>query len=579
MLCFSWISQAKEFSSSFVHNKIDSSIISLSLTQKEEEPAALILHVPLNTVTEPYGILSWNPKNVQENVCLFKGYVEHIQQEKGIAIVYLKAFQDESSWLRIAKEFRSKETFCPYFFDDEDMRPESVLADQLFVPYWCPVSGKCKLSHVTSSLEVFHPKENVHIINYCQNPGINKLKIVLRAQWIQQVQGIVNVFPWIESAFPNKEVATYTPESLKKIWPKSGTLLGNSGYRVLHSELIVNQRKHEFLTLSNPDRIVQRYVFDGSLWIFWNLKQKRKEVIQTVWPSEVPGKSIELHWNLGAITSAQAIDGWSPVRAYKTGDYVRFGQQIFESIDDHYSSIFQENVHWKLHEERTKELFFTIQSSFFLTEFGKRAFDFALQRAYKIWLMAARCCHLEIKGSIEALLGITLEHQLILEYPKNNTFSGKVTQYTLSSCQGISSISVLVSGLHPNSWKSCDIKSVSYQDASCYAMNYSDGWYDDPEKKEGKKGAQYAAYYHSKPKDLYAYGQFFLGDQLLDKIDVRCVDTDQFQALESTTSHVFRSRFLRPTSIRLHFRKLKGCAALQHHICVKMFQGLTAFSP
>ncbi|ETZ04628.1 MULTISPECIES: hypothetical protein [Holospora] len=577
MVYFFWLSHENEAFSFSEHGKIDRNIIFLSFRQEEEKPGELILHLPLDTPVKAYGVLSWMPKNQQNARCLFKGCVDQIHQENGITVVHLKAVQDHNSWNCLAQNFRAKETFCNYFFDDQDMRPESVLADQLLIPYWCPVSGKCKISHITNSENIFQAKGDIHITQYRQNPGISQVKISLSAQWIQQVQGMIDVFPWIERTFPNKNVATYTPDSLKKIWPKPGTLLGNSGYRVVHSELIFNQRKSEFLKLSTSDRIVQRHVFDGSLWLFWNLKQKRKENIQTLWTSSVPGESTELHWNLGAITSAQAIDGWSPNRAYKKGDCVRFGQKIFECLCDHHSFVFNEKLHWKLHDEHTQLLFSAIQSSFFLTCSGKKAFDFALQRAYKIWLKAARCCHLELKGTLDSLGGINLDHQVCIEYPKNCIFSGKVTQYTLIAEQGTCTITIVVSGLHSSAFFSSEnSKAFDHSFPSCaYAENYSPQWYQDPEKKEGKEGSQYFAYDHVTPQDSYAQGQFFTGNQLVERIDVLGSDKDQLYSLESLSNGSSEKPFLRPTAIRMHFRKLKGLDSLQHKIFVRMLQGLS----
>ncbi|PPE03184.1 hypothetical protein HCUR_01384 [Holospora curviuscula] len=579
MLYFSWIGYKEEPFSSHHYGKCDIPILFLSLKQTEEKPAVLILHIPLEEEVKSYGVLSWKPTGSKEPLCLFKGYVEKIEQENGVVVIYLNAIQNESSWLRIAQTLRSQKSFCNYFFDEEDIRPESVLADQPLIPYWCPVSGVCTLSHLTTSLDMFHGKEEAQVIQYRQVPGIRNVNISVKAQWIQQVQGMVDVFPWIERAFPHRVLATYTPSGLKKIWPKAGMLLGNSGYRVMHSELVINERKSEFLKLLNSQRIVQRCVFDGSLWLFWNFKQKRKETIQTAWNSQIPGASIDLNWNLGAITCAQAVDGWSPTRAYKKGECVRFGQKIFECLCDHHAFVFQENAHWKVHSEYTQELFLTLQSSFFLTRHGKKAFEFALQRAYVLWLKAARCCHMEIKGSLDALGGVTLGHQYRVSYPKGKIFSGKVTYYEYIANQEGVSVSIGLSALHPHAFMASPMFSGPHQTLGSYAENYAQEWYHLQGGREGRKGAEYIAYTDVKPQDTYAYAQFLAGNQLLDRIDVRSTDVDQFHILETSSTDSKQKHFLHPPAIRLHFQKLKGLDALHHTIPVQMLQGLSVVLP
>ena len=575
MVYFSWMNQAEELFSPHLHTRCDVPIFFISLKQEEEKLAFLVLHLPLEVKVHSYGILSWKPAGAPEALCLFRGYVDNIQQENGVTVVYFKALQDESSWLRIASTLKSRESFCSYFFDEQDTRPESILADQPFIPYWCPVSGVCTLSHMTNSQDVFQSTDEVHVIQYRQTAGIRRLNITLKAQWIQQVQGMVDVFPWIERAFPQKVLATYTPQALKKIWPKPGELLGNSGYRVMHSELVANEHKSEFFKISKAKRMVQRYVFDGNLWLFWNFKQKRKETIQTLWNSEVPGLSLDLNWNLGAITSATAIDSWSPTRAYTKGQCVRFGNQVFECTQDHHSFVFQENLYWKLHVELTKELFLTVQSSFFLTENGRKSFEFAVQRAYVIWLKAARCRHMELKGSLQALGGITLGHQYRVSYPNGEIFTGKVTHYTLTCHQGEYTISIIVSGLHPSAFKETQgVSPISDSDVSSYATNYAQDWYYVQGKPQGRKGAEYITYEGLRPQDTYAYAQFMAGNKVLDRIEVRYTDEEQRALLEAPSNHSENKGFLRPTAIRMHFQKLKGLDVLHHTISVRMLQGL-----
>ena len=316
MIYFSLISHAHEVFSPKIHAQHDVPIVFLSLKQEEGEAATLIMHVPLDTPIQNYGILSY------QDAAMFKGYVEHVYQEEGLSKIHFKAIQQEQSWLNLAYQMKGQETFCSEFFDDQETHWKNVLCDQPYVPYWCPYSGVCRLSHIIHETSVFNAKaEPIIVTGSKQLPGISRIRIQVYAQWIQQVQGLVDVFPWIERHFPGRVIATYSPKNLKKIWPKTGALLGNSGYRIVHSELTLNERKSSIVKLESGKRLVQRSVFDGSLWVFWNFKQKRKEYVETEWSSEIPGESVTVRWNLGKVTSPNAIDFWSPHRAYLKGEW------------------------------------------------------------------------------------------------------------------------------------------------------------------------------------------------------------------------------------------------------------------
>jgi hypothetical protein len=253
---------------------------------------------------------------------------------------------------------------------------------------------------------------------------------------------------------------------------------------------------------------------------------------------------------------------------YKKGDIVRFGQQIFEATQDHYHVVFQTPYNWRVHLEHTQALSSTTQSSFFLTDLGKHAFRYALERVYRIWVQGARCRKVLLKGSLESLASLTLKHTVQIQHPQWGTFYGKVTAYTLNVEPEGAWVSLEAQGLHPDATQAKANPKFEDHTGEMYAQEYAPGWYVDPYRVEGEGPLCYRAYDAMKPEDVFVHAPFLVGGQLIDSIQVKFDDQAQLEHLSQKEIH--QKVRLPSTSVKIHFRTLKGSASLDHRIQVYM---------
>ena len=570
MYCF-WIDcPDAEYKQEAAHQE---HVLSFSFRQEEAGPATVILELPLDTVLGQYALIMLESKPGMR-IPYFRGYVEQVHQAVGRMKVHLKAFQHHDSWEDMVKTVQAQCASWNLFWDEADTQWKHVLSHTAHVPYWCPVSGVCSLSSLTPNAQDAIPLDEnteVYVVQSAQVPAIGDITLEVHAQWLQHVQGVWDLFPWVAQRFSNHMIATCTPESLRKAWPKPGTLLGQSGYRILHSELEQDEHRSHCVEVKNGAQdpyIVQRSVYDGSLWVFWSFKQKRHEIIHTTWRSGISGEPHTLRWNLGKITNPHVIESWNPIRLYKKGDLVQFSQKIFEATNHHQSSVFQEGQNWRLHSEYTQALARTTQSSFFLTELGKDAFQYALGRVYRIWLQGARCRKVTLKGPLSVLSTLNLKHSICVRHPQWGVFCGKVTNYTLTIEPENSWVTIEIQGLHPDAGQVQLNPNFARPLPPSYAQDYASGWYVDPEHVAGEGPLRYRAYDTFKPQDNFAHVPFLMSKQLIHSIDIKFDDQAQ---LEYLSEHTFRKTLKVPaTHIKVQFRSLKGQAYVEHRIPVEM---------
>ncbi|PIZ34306.1 MAG: hypothetical protein COY39_00275 [Alphaproteobacteria bacterium CG_4_10_14_0_8_um_filter_37_21] len=125
---------------------------------------------------------------------------------------------------------------------------------------------------------------------------LHRIKIVVRAMWVQKGQGAINLFPYIKNAFPDRRVLSLTGDALKASFPSIGQTLGKkmarkTGYTVLSSKLVrCSTTKNDTIPVNIQGRKfflpVQEY--KGHFWVQWSCAYKRKEKIEILlrWQSD-----------------------------------------------------------------------------------------------------------------------------------------------------------------------------------------------------------------------------------------------------------------------------------------------------
>lgn len=179
------------------------------------------------------------------------------------------------------------------FFQKTNPKPSDYLeaSNQLF--YWNRATGEISLSNYfkgNRSIDVSGQYlEKSFKIQQISMP-LGSAHIDLKIHWTQHLSGIFDASPYIARAFPEKIIATLTPETIVEHWPKADQRLGmgkrKSGYQVEYSKITeVNQEEvsaHTKPTLSENRQPIQAKIhyFKSALRIQWQYQQSRSEILE-----------------------------------------------------------------------------------------------------------------------------------------------------------------------------------------------------------------------------------------------------------------------------------------------------------
>jgi hypothetical protein len=213
------------------------------------------------------------------------------------------------------------------------------------------------------------------------------------AHWTQQYEAEFDAFPFIAREFPKGKVNTLTPQFLKHHWPKVGDHVGlektrkRSGYQVVHSQL----------TCIQPPQT-------GGL-----------NVYPTLTPEFLPGKRLQRYWMEGALLLA-----------------CHYGQKRQETV----SFLVPHKHQLQGGVGRIKTLNLALQkvkaaSTFFPTDVGHKAIDYAKLMAQTILANSARCVEVEFQVPLDVGIDLTLDYSVRLRLPMipGGELVGKVVAY------------------------------------------------------------------------------------------------------------------------------------------------------
>jgi hypothetical protein len=227
-------------------DKTDLDILDFSLTQREGEIALCQLTIPLTAELKSHQYAILFVEIDSKRTLLFKGkltslpmQINDIQQR----VEFFALPADANTQLETLRDNIQKSSEWDELFVEPAQRhdPVEVLEAMPSLFCWHPFTHQVSISHL------FHGRENVcydtsQILqdSFCvkvarlPKPYIN-MSIV--AEWIQEATGEINVFPLIEKKFTNNKINTLTANGLMNSWPRTGQLLGRSGYAVVESDL------------------------------------------------------------------------------------------------------------------------------------------------------------------------------------------------------------------------------------------------------------------------------------------------------------------------------------------------------
>lgn len=332
------------------------------------------------------------------------------------------------------------------FQEIQDVRTASLFCDpwtgDLFLSDW--FEGK---NTITIHQKFFPASLQIKLTKQ----PLQSCTVNVHAHWIQWSRGISNLGPQIRKVFPNRKMSTYTERAILEKSPEPRKRLGRSGFWILKSELKpMIPASPLYPTYSPPIPLgeegsktyrAKRYWFKPTLWVRWQIRQKRKETLsltlshdfKSLYPGEGGHKTIE--FTLQNINPDPEAYPWEPEHFYREGTKVVYKNAIHKCKFDHFSKItFEENKDlWTF-----KKLFHTplgdpARSSFFLTDRGYQAAEHAMERAKVILAKSARCLEVSFEGSWEELKEVTTDTSIILSDPRlpGGEVKGKVVKCAL----------------------------------------------------------------------------------------------------------------------------------------------------
>jgi len=427
------------------------------------------------------------------------------------------------------------------------------------------------------------------VIRRVQEP-LTAVNVRLRAEWIQDEGGAVNIARAIERKFPGFKINSFSSVAIEANWPKSGQKIGKSGYEVIHSRFdkVRDMRTYSPpLTVSHSDEryYVPRHWYKSRLYLRWQYRQKRKESLVFTLRHDLPsGLNLSSHVKdinilLENINPDPNGHRWIPQAYYKVGMMITIGAYTYVVQDDHKSTLSFEDDrdYWRLLSKAELSRTQKARETFFLTSRGQKAYEHALTLAQYHLARSARTHEISITGSWEDLLAITTNHTLRLEDSRipGGRVRGKVVSYKIYA-EGESGFRAVDVTIAPS------IGGARGEVApEVYAPEYAlDGCVESGVLQESGTlrnncGVSYYCYQHQQPKNAIDCHRL-QSLRMVKRVRIKNGPFQQLRALK-TSDGLFRDVLKSmPTQVQIDLYDLRTKPCFEHTIQVALASGWSA---
>lgn len=369
------------------------------------------------------------------------------------------SLKSEEQWQQAYTHYHEGPKWDPLFYPLE-AKPtlDTILDAQGLMPHWHRNTGALTISHrLHSPYSIALGKEFFpHSLSFAlKHLPLQRLNVLLEAQWHQYAQGVFDLGPNIANAFPEQMIATYTPQNLLKHWWHSQYRDLGQGYTLVTSDIsplgtpLGDLQAPEPIILNDRGNILIPHLFTGSLLMGWTYRQKRVEMLkftlcadcQSIHQSNEPTHSSsflqekDLHFQLQDITRDFTTPQWHEHTPYKKDTCIRHADYYYQCQQDHQASkeFWQDTRYWHKLSLHPTPLSDPAQPSFFTTPRGHASFVHALSRAGAILEKSQRAFQITFEAPIEPLLAISCNHHISLEDPRlpGGIAEGKVVKYKM----------------------------------------------------------------------------------------------------------------------------------------------------
>ena len=570
-----------------IHNREDLAVFSLSIVQKENEVAVAEVKV----------------RQDEEKVKIFKRFQKFFiswEKNEETSLIFAGIYR--------GMDLRSEADFCVFNLyaapTDIEEKIANLLEHQKVYPYWDPLfvplekRGKSTERQDTQTDNVYVDKKSWDVRmsgyadwykyinikgNFIRDSLVSKkvreplraVTIRVRAEWIQDGSGVVNIAPAIARKFPGFQINSFSSIAIEANWPKSGQKLGRSGYEVIQSRFEKCAEKSSFsppLSSSGGRYYARRNWYKSALYLRWRYRQKRSETIEFSLRQGVGEKIKTLNFLLEDINPDPNVRHWAPRTFYPAGSQVLVGLSTFVAKEDHRSVlVFEEDqAFWMLDavSELTGDM--RAKETFFLTPRGKRAFNHALTIAQYHLQKSRRTHEISVTGRWEDLIHITTDNTVTLEdsrFPEGSK-TGKVVFYkiTADGKTGVREVTITISPTI-----GCNGENLTQE---LYASDYAcDGYVEKDYLSQvaqlctSASGLAYYSYQNQVPPSGIQE-RCLQSLRMVKRVQVKNGPTEQWEALLGSNGNFREVLKNNPTQVQVELYDLRTRPCLSHTIQV-----------
>ncbi|WP_032112223.1 hypothetical protein [Candidatus Paracaedibacter symbiosus] len=281
--------------------KTDLDILDLVITQREGEIALCQLTVPLTSPLKQNSQAILFVEVEGKRTPLFKGKLMdlplQINDWQQVIEFYAIPYDAKEKLAQLRDEIQQSGNWDELFIEESSRQdPVEALEATPSLFCWDPVSHAVELSDLFQGRRI-RKYDETQILKDTLSikiAGLPKpyIKVSVVAEWIQEVRGELNLFPLIEKHFNGGRINTLTAKGLISSWPRTGQILGRSGYAVVESRLapftpgttgslgLYPQMTQKIIFADEPVKSVhlKHSWFTGKLKLEWNYRQRRREI-------------------------------------------------------------------------------------------------------------------------------------------------------------------------------------------------------------------------------------------------------------------------------------------------------------
>ncbi|MGB0934830.1 MAG: hypothetical protein ACPGXY_02065 [Alphaproteobacteria bacterium] len=585
---FAWVQKGEKYNPK-VHNREDEAVFSLAIRQREAGFA--VARVLIKRRTEAFF-----PKPAQQycyisrnNQLLFKGRLIALPSRISGELIGLDITAEPEDQVKklqaLTETLKQGSQWDPlYLSPDQHNDPVEPLNARSSLYCWSRFDGSVKIS------DLFNGSKRIDI---AQNhfPGFMKVEsldlpldevtVDVRAEWLQEAYGEIDVGPLIEQAFPHGYINTLNGKGLQTTWWQAGYRLQQGRYKIRRSNLNeVFPHQHakatpELWSSASEKVRYKRYWFRADMSVRWKYQQKRREIASFTLKNDTQitsGRS--RHLNLALQRLVGPNYHWRTRHRYTAGFKVVHQGRVYRCKRSHTTGNEFEVQYWTYLCRHHHVCGQSSRATFFNTDRGVQALRYAFEVARAHLAASSRSLRIKFTAEFDKLKDITTDHTVTIKDSRlpGGRAAGKVVAYDLiadgntGKQLGQVTLAVAIGRGRKNS-KPLKPKAVLFEQSYAQEVPLA-------ESQVTQSGVHYACWHRQLPRQGHHNPSSFNSTELVESVVVENPASAQIEYLEQNQYPVRQGlqQVLqeKPTRVQVRMKDLTSEDVLEHRIEIKM---------